>query len=276
MKIKIAYLLFTLVLLTNLRVNAQEIPIEYLTMQLPPGAQQYTKNLLENEIKGIQIEHVALTGETSKKEMLQKGYKAVYLFMKGLGKASAGGKEYAVVPESILLPNAVRRITIQSGTGDTLHYLRISVKLTEQDIHDLEDFPEENTRNTYFARFIDCEAYTEAIKSPTTVSRTVLPNAYIPRVAMGTVETAGPDKVAPHEHPMLEQLFLGLSGNQVIVHADDKQVDFPAYSVLHIPLGSSHWVEAGEGEKMYYMWMDFFMDRKGEEWLKTHEKIDEE
>ena len=128
--------------------------------------------------------------------------------------------------------------------------------------------------NSYFKKFVDCEAYTEAIKSPNTVSRTVLPNKYIPRIAMGTVETIGPDKVDPHEHAMLEQLFLGLTDNQVVVFADEAQIEFPAYSVLHIPLGSSHSVKVKEGKKMYYLWMDFFLDKKGEEWLKTHKAVE--
>ncbi len=93
---------------------------------------------------------------------------------------------------------------------------------------------------------------------------------------MGTVEAPGPDHVGAHEHGMLEQLFLGLTDNDVIVHADDASVAFPAYSILHIPLGSSHSVDVAEGDKMYYMWMDFFRDKKGEEWLKTHNAVKKE
>lgn len=69
---------------------------------------------------------------------------------------------------------------------------------------------------------------------------------------------------------MLEQLFLGLSENSSTVYADDAQVDFPEYSLLHIPLGSSHSISFEKDKIMYYVWMDFFLDKKGEEWLKTH------
>ena len=103
---------------------------------------------------------------------------------------------------------------------------------------------------------------------------TILPNKYIPRIAMGTVQTKGPDRVGFHEHPMLEQLFLGLTDNNTIVYADEAQIDFPEYSVLHIPLGSSHSVSVEENEVMYYVWMDFFRDKDGEEWLKTHNTDD--
>ncbi|MDA0195521.1 MAG: cupin domain-containing protein [Bacteroidetes bacterium] len=246
-------------------VSAQEIPIEYLTMQLGPDEQQYSNTILENEIAGVSIEHFILTGNVVKKESRPKGYKTIYLFINGRGDVIIDTKNYDIIPEAILLPNAVQEISITAVKNDTLHYLKITSALTEQDIVDLDQFPEENTQKAYFTNFSDCEAYTEEIKSLKTVSRTVLPNKYIPRMAMGTVETAGPDKVSPHEHPMLEQLFLGLSGNHAVVHADGAHVDFPAYSILHIPLGSNHSVEAGKGDKMHYLWMDFFLDKKGEE-----------
>ena len=87
---------------------------------------------------------------------------------------------------------------------------------------------------------------------------------------MGTVQTIGPDEVGAHRHPMLEQLFVGLSSNKCTVYADDEQVEFSQYAVLHIPLGSMHSVAVDKGEFLYYVWIDFFLDSKGEEWLKTH------
>lgn len=116
-------------------------------------------------------------------------------------------------------------------------------------------------------------AYTEPIKNQNTINRTIFPNKYIQRIAMGSVHTEGPDKVAPHEHAMLEQLFLGLTDNDVVVFAGNAQANLPAYSLLHSPLASSHSVKVEEGKKMYYVWMDFFLDKRGEEWLKTHNAI---
>lgn len=255
-------------------IHAQEIPIEYLNMNLEKDKQEFSKPVLINEIAGISVEHIALTNGVRRDDLMLDGFKFIYLFIKGQGQVNDGKEVYDIVPETILIPGLVPSISIESAKNDTLHLLKISSKLTKQDMLDLKEFPKENTEQTYFKRFIDTEAYTEAIKSPNTVSRTVLPNKYIPRIAMGTVETIGPDKVDPHEHGMLEQLFLGLTDNQVVVFADEAQIDFPAYSVLHIPLGSSHSVKVVEGKKMYYMWMDFFLDKKGEEWLKTHKSVE--
>ncbi|MFK7813404.1 MAG: hypothetical protein AB8B59_13005, partial [Maribacter sp.] len=52
--------------------------------------------------------------------------------------------------------------------------------------------------------------------------------------------------------------------------------ELKAYSLLHIPLGSSHGVTVEENKKMNYMWMDFFLTREGQEWLKTHKPISTE
>lgn len=273
MKIKITFSLFATALFSFIAAYAQEIPIEQLAMKLEPNRQTYSKTILQNEISGIKADHITITGTAVRQEKMEKGFKFIYLFIKGQGNVIANKKNYDIVPETILVPNSVQLISISAAKNDTLHFLKISSKLTEQDMLDLAAFPRENTQKIYFARFIDCKPYTEPIKSPNTISRTVLPNKYIPRIAMGTVETMGPDKVDPHEHPMLEQLFLGLTDNQVVVFADDAKIDFPAYSVLHIPLGSSHSVAAGKGKKMYYMWMDFFLDKEGEEWLKTHQEV---
>ncbi|WP_299061243.1 hypothetical protein [uncultured Polaribacter sp.] len=226
--------------------------------------------ILENEIKGIHVDHVAVTGEKGLEDSFSDDYKTIFLFVKGKGNVVAADSIYEIVPETILLPQSLKNITINAAKNDTLHYLRIKSLLTAQDKLDLEVFLDERTQNVYYAKFTDCKSYTEPIKSPNTVSRTILPNKYIPRIAMGTVQTTGPDRVGFHEHPMLEQLFLGLSNNNTIVYADKDQIDFPEFSVLHIPLGSSHSVSVDKGKVMYYVWMDFFRDAKGEEWLKTH------
>lgn len=255
-------------LLTTLQ--AQEIAVEKLNTQLETNTQKYSKPVLPNEIKGIQVDHVALTGNKAIVDDAKEGYKSIYLFFKGKGTVKAMNKKYEIVPETILLPNVAKTISIKTAKNDTLHYLKIVTKLSAQDLIELKEFPVENTQKVYYAKFEDCRPYTEPIKSPNTISRTIMPNKIIPRIAMGTVQTKGPDKVGAHKHPMLEQLFLGLSKNDIIVYADDAQTPLFEYSLLHIPLGSMHSVSVEKDAILYYVWMDFFMDSKGEEWLKTH------
>jgi len=251
-------------------MHMHEIPLVNLEIEIQGSDQHYSKSILVDEIKDIYVEHVAISSKKPMLDVFEGGHKFIYLFLKGTGVVVADNTSYEIVPETILLPNATDSMTIESADNTPLHYLKIRFRLSAQDHLDLQNLPSENTQQVYYAKFSDCQSYSEAIKSPNTVSRTILSNEYIPRVAMGTVKTMGPDEVAAHEHPMLDQLFLGLSNNNCIVYADEKEVDFPQYSVLHIPLGARHSVSVKKDQIMYYVWMDFFLDKKGEQWLNTH------
>lgn len=274
-------IIVSVVLLSNLAVaevpdtsNAVEIHVQNLNMLLTPNSKIFSEDLLPGEIMDTDVSHVILAGPFSQSESLSKKHDIIFVFIKGRGSLRAGDRVYFIEPESIALPTSFNSITIQVAEGDILHYVKIRKKLSHQDLEDIKSFPVGNRHDIYFTSFNDCKAYTEKIKSPNTVSRTVLPKDLIPRVAMGTVETLGPDEVGAHKHPMLDQLFLGLSGNDVIVHADDKAVRFPEFTLLHIPIGSNHWVTVDEGKRMYYQWMDFFLTKEGEDWLKSHKPIE--
>lgn len=273
MKAKHNLIILTVALLSSALCVAQEIQVENLSTQLAPNTNEYSKTILANEISGVEVTQISITGDALKKEIQDDDFRNIYLFVKGNGTVTANKEKFDIVPETVLVQNAIKSVSINAGKNDTLHFLKISSKLTEQDRLDLKTFPKENTQKIYFKKFIDCEAYTEPIKSPNTVSRTIFPNKYIPRIAMGTVQASGPDKVDPHEHAMLEQLFLGLADNDITVLADSAKTNLPEYSLLHIPLGSSHGVKVEQGKEMYYVWMDFFLDKKGEEWLKTHNTV---
>lgn len=256
-------------------MNTQEIPVVNLNIASQESQEHYSKSILENEIAGIQLEHVIIKSGKDTRDYSRDGYKTIYLIVKGNGNAQVHDKNYTLIPETILLPNSASEILISADLNKSLHFLKITSELTEQDQMDIKEFPTENTQEVYYTKFTDCQSYTEPIKSPNTISRTILPNKIIPRIAMGTVQTTGPDEVGAHKHPMLEQLFLGLSNNNCIVYADDAKLNFSEHTVLHIPLGSTHSVSVEQNEVMYYVWMDFFLDKEGEEWLKTH-IVDEE
>jgi hypothetical protein len=142
-------------------------------------------------------------------------------------------------------------------------------RITQADRPEIARFPQFNAA-PHVMKFKDCPKYGEAIKSPKTTSRTLLPENYVPRVALGTVETTGPDKVGAHRHAMLEQLFLGLRENDITVVADEARANLTPLSILHIPSGSMHGAEVAGGKKLHYIWMDFFPTKEGQEWLKTH------
>lgn len=165
-----------------------------------------------------------------------------------------------------------RQSKIEVAVGDALLAVRIRKLLSDEAKLDLQTF--ENSL-PYVRRFIECTAYSEVIKSAETVSRALLPENVVPRMAAGTVETTGPDQVDRHKHPMLEQLFLGLRGNNATFSADDAQIASPPLSILHGPPGSMHGCQVIAGNRLYYVWLDFFLTRKGQEWLRMHKPVQE-
>lgn len=253
--------------------NTPEIVVQQMKMELPSGKQLFKEELLPGEIADTKIEHIAYVGPTVHKVQLSDENISMFLFVKGNGTLKTDTSSFKLVPESIAIPMTYKSIKIEVVDGEELHFIRFTKKLSEQDIADLNGFPDDSKYDLYFTEFDDCEPYTEKIKSPNTVSRTVLPEDIIPRVALGTVEAPGPDEVGAHEHAMLDQLFLGLTDNDIVVHADGASAEFKEYSLLHIPIGSSHWVSVEENKRMYYLWMDFFLTKEGQEWLKTHKPI---
>ncbi len=256
-------------------LQATEISQQEFEMRPPAAGEIRVEALLEREIPEVTTVHVALSGPITHSEQVVADAATILLFIQGNGTLNFLGQDHTIETETIALPIAQGDVKIAVPAGEVLHYVRIRKELSPQDFTDIKNLPARADQDIYFTTFEECEPYREAIKSPKTVSRTVLPNQYIPRVAMGTVETTGPDEVAAHRHPMLDQLFLGLAENDVIVSADETHARFKQYSLLHIPLGSLHGVKAEPNTKMYYMWMDFFLTKEGEEWLKTHKPLNE-
>ncbi len=269
----ILFALFLFLFLFLESINGEEIRKQKLQMKLTDGKQIERETLLPGDISELNVEHITLAGPISYTEKTIENHETILIFIKGKGNLIVDNKSYTIVPETIALPFANSKVIINVSKGDTLHIVQMHKALSEQDVLDIKSYPLENRKGIYFTSFEDCEAYTEKIKSPNTVSRTVLPKDHIPRVAMGTVKTKGPDAVGAHEHPMLDQLFLGLAGSNVTVFADDASTQFKEFELLHIPIGSSHGVSVENNETMYYLWMDFFLTKQGEEWLKTHKKI---
>ena len=248
-----------------------EIVNQELQMEIPSGIHSFKEEVLQGEIEDTSIDHLAYVGPTKHIISMSDSSVTMFLFLTGNGRLYADSLSFDLSPESIAIPmNKVKQVTVEVPEGEELHFLQVDKKLSAQD---LKAYPDENKYEVFFTRFVDCKPYTEKIKSPNTVSRTVLPADIVPRVSLGTVVAPGPDEVGAHKHAMLDQLFLGLSDNDVVVHADSVSTAFHQYSLLHIPIGSSHWVTVEDNKRMNYMWMDFFMTKEGQEWLKTHKPV---
>lgn len=254
--------------------HSSDIVVHKLETQVVGDESTYTKEVLRGEIEGLKIEHSIYQGPSEHSISLPPDRTTLFLFLQGNAILHAGSATKTITPESIAIPNNESGpVHLEVGSGSELHFLKFTKIMSPQDIEDRKQFPEENKYDLFFTKFEDCEPYTEKIKSPNTISRTVLPADIVPRVSLGTVEAMGPDKVGAHSHPMLEQLFLGLADNDITVYADNEHTQLRSYALLHVPLGSTHWVTVDDHKKMNYMWMDFFLTREGQEWLKTHKPI---
>ena len=249
------------------------IPLHNLKMDVPISNLGYSEAVFSDIIDGLTIFHRGYSVKGNYPLSLQKDSAVFLIILKGKGLLTSDLGNQILEKESlVVIPHETQSIAIELEDGESIHFLEFTKAYSYADKINLAS--SEMPKGEYYAaRFQDCEPYTEKIKSPNTISRTVLPGDIIPRIALGTVESIGPDKVGEHSHPMLEQLFLGLEDNDITVHADDAMCKMGEFSLLHIPLGSTHWVEVADACKMNYMWMDFFLTKEGEEWLDTHKPI---
>ena len=243
-------------------------PPVFMKVQLGVGRGHGAGEVLPGEVPGITASHHAL-GRDGTFSVSSSAHDIVYLVLDGRGSVRANGTPIDVERQMIVRLPVGWKAEWTAAPGATLDMLVIRHELSTEDRADLAAHPE-NQAEPYVKKFSECPTYGEAIKSAKTTSRTLLPKDIVPRMSIGTVETIGPDKVAPHAHPMLEQFFLGLDGNDIIVHADGGQTTLGAHELLHIPLGSSHGAEVATGKTLHYVWMDFFRDREGLKWLETH------
>lgn len=253
-----------------LALGAGEIPLQKLPLTDAPGVT--IKPLMVGEIQELTVDLVTVSGAAKHTEPAHANEAIVWLVLDGRGTLRTKDKSFPVEGETIARAPQGWDWRIEAAPNSALQIVRIRRKLTAVDKQELAKFPQFQTA-PLVKKFLDCTPYGEAIKSPKTVSRTLLPENYVPRMAMGTVETTGPDEVGAHRHPMLEQLFLGLRGTDITVSADEARANLTEFAILHIPLGSNHGAQVADGKKLHYVWMDFFMDKEGQEWLKMHKPI---
>jgi quercetin dioxygenase-like cupin family protein len=242
------------------------------------------RDILPGKVPGLRATLVSLAPGVAHTEPASVAEDRVFLVLSGAGEFVSSGKHHPVARETIARFPLGRKVWIKATATATtsapatppdaqgMSLLILRQTLTPADREDLAANAHA-PRAVYLKTFAECAPYAEAIKSAKTVSRTLLPRDIVPRMAIGTVETTGPDKVAPHRHPMLEQYFLGLESNDITVVADGIRVPLKAHELFHIPLGSNHGAEVESGRKLHYVWMDFFQNREGLEWLDGHKPL---
>lgn len=250
-------------------------PIKIEKLERMTAAGVHVREVLRSEVPGVVTEQVEIIGPAKLTQPGNKDENTVWFILAGKGVVQMQGQAFPFAEETIARAPLGAACEIEAAAGETVLAIRIRKALNAEDRAELPNLKDYQT-TLYVKTFRECTPYGEAIKSAKTVSRTLLPQDIVPRMAAGTVETKGPDRVLRHKHPMLEQYFVGLKNNDSAVTADEARVDFPEFSILHIPLGSMHGAEVSEGKKLYYIWLDFFEDKAGQAWLKTHKPITED
>ncbi len=225
------------------------------------------KLILPGEINSIKTFCTELRGGIANKYLPEEGQLRVFIFTNGSGNIMQNDLNFPVQELALFIPDIGQEFNVASGKKN-LSYLEIVMQLTAVD---LQSLVKQKGLFPYYVSYADCRKYDETIKSEKTVSRIILSEDIVPRLCIGSVQTSGPDQVAAHTHSMLEQLFLGLSGNDVVVMADSTETRFLENDLLHIPLGSRHGVRVEPGKDLHYIWIDLFHSQDDMDYIKnTH------
>jgi len=228
---------------------------------------------LPDEVAEVSTELVHVTGPIPAREEPSPDVYIVLIGLAGQGTVRSGESSFELVAESLARPACGHAYELEVADGAELHCLRVTRSLAEPDKQEMAAEPDRHAA-MYASRFADCPTYSQDIKSARTVNRMLLPKGKVPRFCMGSVQTTGPDQVAAHRHPMLDQLFLGLNDCRCTIHADADATLLTGSMLLHIPLGSNHSATVAEGDTLYYVWLDFFrtLDLS---WITDQHIIDE-
>lgn len=231
--------------------------------------------VLENEVKDVLIEFISIKGFYKLGEPAQSGSFDVILTLSGEGVLHLNGLDYEINSSTIARVPYSLGYSINVNEGKEFSFIRLRKLLDEKDVQFIENKIDSYT-TLYIKALSDCPTYKEDIKSEKTLNRMILPEGLVPRFAMGSVETEGPDEVGEHEHPMLDQIFFGMEGCKCSCFADGEEVLLTENMILHIPLGSKHHVSVARGDKLAYIWMDFFLSLEGEKYMGEQHQMDEE
>jgi mannose-6-phosphate isomerase-like protein (cupin superfamily) len=230
--------------------------------------------VLTEEVKGVLIEFFSMKGTYQMNESSQSNFYDVLLSLKGNSVIQIRGRNHTIYSGFIARIPYNEKYDIRIGEGEEFHFLRIRKSLDDKNIQVINQNKKRHEK-VYLKAISECPEYSEGIKSDKTVNRMILPEGMVPRFCMGSVETTGPDEVGEHDHPMLDQLFFGLAGCRCTCYAENEKAVLTENMMLHIPLGSKHAVSVAEGDRLAYIWLDFFLTLEGQKYMNEQHQMDE-
>jgi mannose-6-phosphate isomerase-like protein (cupin superfamily) len=243
-------------------IEVQTVSVAGTTVPFESGTRI---GLLPGAIEGVETTYYLQGTGSGHTPSPHLSHGQIFFFVRGVGEILTGDKTLQISEMAAFVARGNTPVRI-TATAAPLEYLEILVGLLGDEVSQFR------RSSPVFIRYSECVPYTEAIKSPRTTSRTIVAPTTVPRFCMGSVNARGPDEVAPHSHPMLEQLFFGLPGNACMVTADDAEAVLGERTLLHIPLGSRHGVRVHEDSRMHYVWMDFFRREEDLAWVQEQHR----
>lgn len=222
--------------------------------------------ILSGEVPGAEVFNHSIPAGSSKALPPLDGTFRIMLLIEGAATFAVEGSATRFTERAAFIPGLSQNLTIKAES-DT-QALELQWKPGEEALKELDSC---KTNFPYMQLYSTSKQYRDRNKSDKTISRVVVEQRTIPGFCMGSVESYGFDRVAPHPHPMLDQFFFSFPENDIEVLIDDKRIPMKGNILLHIPLGSNHGVEVMEGRHMHYMWIDFFLGQSGLDRLdKSH------
>ncbi|EHA14701.1 cupin domain-containing protein [Halomonas sp. HAL1] len=229
-----------------------------------------TRNLLEGQIQGATVLHHMLPPAGERVLSERQDRLSILFLLEGDLSCKQADQEHVLSERGALVPLPGTDIPLASIDGASL--LEIVLELTQGEWNalqqDADSFP-------YLQLYRTSARYRDASKSEKTTSRKVIPPGVVPRFCMGSVEASGPDQVASHAHPILDQLFLVFPESQITLQINGEPHTVLGNSLVHIPLGSEHGVVVESGHHLHYLWLDFFFNQDDMSFItQSHQELD--
>jgi hypothetical protein len=232
------------------------------------------EEVLPGEVDEAAVDLITIHGSDFRQPAAAEHFD-VLLILKGKARFRSETGAGSLSAETIVRPSYNLSYDLSVKPESALSLLRVRRFLNGKDLEAVRNHPGRYSE-LYLKRFADCPVYTEEIKSAKSINRMILPEGWVPRLCLGSVFTPGPDSVEPHEHPMLDQLFLGLSACRGICHANGDRAELSENVLLHVPLGSKHSLFVAEGDSLNYLWLDFFFTAEGQKYMDEQHTMVEE
>lgn len=227
--------------------------VKIFSLEADPAVTQ-TRSLCDGMIVGAHpFNHTIKAGDTL--TLSPCGAYHILVLVQGSVVFHTMGKQFPWAERVTFVPALDAECVVEAKTDAQL--LEIRWDMIESDYALIDEY---KTEFPYQLSYENSIQYRDRNKSDKTISRIMLEQRHIPRFAMGSVESYGPDFVKSHDHPMLDQFFVSFPENDMFLLIDYEPYRMQGNEITHIPLGANHGVDVTEKKHLHYMWIDFLID----------------